>query len=187
MRRLQEVVALHFINPPPLEGMPSSMQRKEHPYDGILNVSGLPRILVENKHGSVRRGKSGDGTEWSTVMHMHYGEFEGTLGADGDPVDVFVGTDPEGSDSVYVVHQQNPRTREYDECKVLLGFYSKASALAAYRAHYDRSGFVGAVSRLTKQELAEWLADPSKRGKQIRGTPMRKAWEPFSTIYHHVQ
>lgn len=156
-----------------IEGPPSK-NRKEYPYEGQLRIPGLPLILVENAAGSPRRGTSPDGNMWTTHMKMHYGEFQGTEGADGDPVDVFVGPDPLGSGMAFIVHQQDPDTKEYDECKVLLGFGSKASALRAYRAHYDRPGFVGTVSRMSVADLGKWLRDPGNKGRKIEGSPMSK-------------
>lgn len=150
--------------------------RAEFPYVGTIVWPGLPRILVETAAGQARHWGGGAAQGGgSTQMLMHYGEFEGTTGADGDPIDVYVGPE-RGAPFAFVVHQQHPGDRTYDEDKVLLGFTSADDALAMYRAHYDRRGFVQAVRRLSIVELADWLrAHGSKGGRIDGGQPLSKA------------
>jgi len=55
-------------------------------------------------------------------MHFDYGEIDGEVGADGDPLDVYLGPDPDAP-FVYVVHQlKAPPFEVFDEDKVMLGF-----------------------------------------------------------------
>lgn len=150
--------------------------RTEFPYVGSIVWPGLPRILVETAAGQARHWGGGAAQGGgSTQMLMHYGEFEGTTGADGDPIDVYVG--PERTAAfAFVVHQQHPGDRTYDEDKVMLGFANAEDALAMYRAHYDRRGFVQAMRRLSIVELADWLrAHGSKGGRIDGGQPLSKA------------
>ena len=63
------------------------------------------RISVENPKGSTRRGKSPDGTEWENTMGAHYGYVKGSLAADGDHVDIFVGPAADRAPTVYVIDQ----------------------------------------------------------------------------------
>ncbi|MFG6660105.1 hypothetical protein [Sulfitobacter sp. 915] len=77
-------------------------------------------LSVENKKGSVRSKKTPDGkTEWSVTMPAHYGRILGTVGADGDHVDFYMGDD-ETSENVFVVDQIDPETGDFDEHKVML-------------------------------------------------------------------
>jgi len=96
---------------------------------------GIP-ISVENRRGSIRRGKDQDGHEWATKHKVPYGYIPGTEGPDGDAVDVFVGKNPDAA-YAYVIHINNPKTGEYDEYKVFLGFDSSSDAVRCFRQHYD--------------------------------------------------
>jgi len=62
-------------------------------------------IIIENTVGSIRKGIDPDGKEWSTTMMNPYGYFEGTIGADGDGVDVFLGPSADSNFDVYIVNQ----------------------------------------------------------------------------------
>ena len=96
-------------------GPPPNPNRAKHPYTGTILFSGLPRINVENVRGSTRSGTDADGVVWSVRMPAHYGEFARTEGADGDPVDVFVGEAGEAAPKAYVIHLQDPKNGTYDE------------------------------------------------------------------------
>jgi Inorganic Pyrophosphatase len=93
-------------------------------------------ISVENRKGSIRRGKDPDGNEWETKHKVPYGYIPGTQGPDGDAVDVFVGKNPDAA-FAYVIHINNPKTGEYDEYKVFLGFDTASDAVSCFRNHYD--------------------------------------------------
>lgn len=125
-------------------GPPPKRNRKEYPFVGTVNFRGLT-IHVENKAGSVRKGKGPNGKEWSTFMHYTYGEILGTKGTDGDKLDVYVGPNKKAKD-VYIVHQNHPGTHptkagKFDEDKVMLGFNSPEEAKEAYLKQYDRKDF----------------------------------------------
>lgn len=103
---------------------------------GRTTYQGLP-ISIENERGSYRQGTSPDGHFWRTFMHMAYGYIRATEGTDGDHVDCYIGPNP-FAPNVFVVHQQDPKTKKYDEDKCMLGFNSPAEAKAAYLRQYDR-------------------------------------------------
>lgn len=111
---------------------------------GKLVYQGLP-ISIENERGSYRQGNAPDGTFWRTFMHYAYGYIRATEGTDGDHVDCYVGPN-QFADTVYVVHQQDPDTKRYDEDKCMLGFNSAAEAKSAYLRQYDRPGFFQSMS-----------------------------------------
>ncbi|HBN6266217.1 TPA: hypothetical protein L3N15_004199 [Vibrio parahaemolyticus] len=124
---------------------------------GRFTIHGLD-ITVENPIGSYRTGKDSDGNEWATKMKHHYGDIKRTHGADGDPVDVFLGPDAHDADMVYVVDQVNPDTQEFDEHKVMIGFPSLKEAKRAYLANYDR-GWKGlkSIHAISMSDFKEWL------------------------------
>lgn len=103
-------------------------------------------INIEQDRGDYREwhdpatGKAG-----RTLMLLPYGEVAGSMAADGDPVDVFVGPD-ENAPFVFVVHQRRLDTGHYDEDKVMLGFSSPMAAKYAYLAHYDSPEFFMGIS-----------------------------------------
>lgn len=132
------------------------------------NFRGLP-INVEIEPGDVKGGKDALGRPWETVYTIPYGEIDGTAGADGDPVDVYLGEDFRGDCPVFVVHQVQQDLGHagalYDEDKVFLGFAGMTEALDAYYAHGPSWG-VGGVSVMTFEEFRdEYLPRGSMRGR----------------------
>jgi len=93
-------------------------------------------ISVENRKGSIRRGKDPDGNDWATKHKRPYGYIPGTRGVDGDELDVFVGPDKDAA-YAYVIHINDPKSGEYDEDKVMLGFSTQEAAVKCFRDHYD--------------------------------------------------
>ena len=128
-------------------------EKKAYELQGHKDFQGLP-IAIENRKGSVRKGKDSDGNEWRTKMKLPYGYIKGTKGADGEEVDTYVGPDKEAPDA-YVVHQRDKETGKYDEDKVMLGFRSKSDAKKAFLAHYDSPQFLGPISRVSMDRLRE--------------------------------
>lgn len=114
-----------------------------------LTFQGLP-INVEIEAGEVKSGVDDLGQTWMHLYQFPYGEISGTIGADGDPVDVYVGLHP-SAPHAYVVHQ-NRRDGAFDEDKVMLGFLSAYEAERAYREHGPDFGF-GAMYQLTLEQF----------------------------------
>ena len=113
-----------------------------------MNFKGL-KIRIENPAGSVRSGVDrATGKKWSTKLTHDYGEIVGSVGADGDPVDVFIGPNT-SAPFVQVVHQLNHHTGEFDEDKCFLGFDNAMDAKAAYYKNYDNPDlFYGSVESI---------------------------------------
>jgi hypothetical protein len=113
-------------------------------------------LMIENPAHTVREGQDDDGKAWRNVMQAHYGYIRGTRGADGDPVDVFMGPMPE-SRRAWVINQKNA-AGGFDEHKVLVGFHDERAAVDAYRLSYmpgwDRFNPPIAV---TLDQLKWWL------------------------------
>ena len=136
---------------------------------GHVDFQGLP-IEIENAPGTVRHWKSPDGQEGETVMLFAYGEIEGTMGDDGDPIDVFVGPDPRAK-MVYIVHQQNPQTGIYDEAKCFLGFPHEQAARMAYQFHFNRPDFLVTVSPMALDHFKRWAAGTKAGDRLAQGKP----------------
>lgn len=138
--------------PPPTQAQQEAGNYKK----GHAKIHGLD-VSIENPAGSIRSGTDEDGKAWETTMANHYGYIRRTEGADGDHVDVFIGPNPEAT-TVFVVDQVNPKTGEFDEHKVMLGFDSMEDAKAAYRASYAK-GWKGlkAISAMPIDEFKDWL------------------------------
>lgn len=121
-------------------------------------VHGL-NVLIEWPKGCVRAKTGKDGKPWSVVMPAAYGDLKRTEGADGDPVDVYVG-EHEAADKVFVVDQINADTGDFDEHKVMLLFPNLFSALTTFHnAFSDGRGAqrVGDVTPMTVEEFKRWL------------------------------
>lgn len=142
--------------------MPTPAQHAAGNYrKGRFALHGL-LIAIENPMGSIRDGVGADGVPWRNRMAAHYGYFSGTRGADGDPVDVFVGGFPDAAD-VWVINQVDPATGAFDEHKVMLGFASEAMARAAYNESYTRDwAGMGSMVRISVPQLKWWLRHGSK-------------------------
>lgn len=134
---------------------------KKYKLQGRLSFRGLD-IAVENRAGSIRRGK-----DWETRMFYPYGYIRGTMGVDGDPVDVYVGKDRE-SDKVFIIHQKNPETGRYDEDKVMLGFETLITARDGYLAHYDSHKFLGEITELSFEEFKKKVLATKEKPKMIK-------------------
>lgn len=121
---------------------------------GRTELHGL-RIAIETAQGNRRVGKS-DGEPWSVISQAHYGELTGTRGADGDPLDVFIGPWPE-SELVYVINQ-NGKTGRFDEHKIMLAFPDEESARKAYLNSYERGwNGLGSMLTCTIDQLKWWI------------------------------
>lgn len=159
---------------------PTPAQLKAGNYaKGRATVQGL-RVVIEQPEGSIRRGVDASGKEWASRMAAHYGYFEGTTGADGDAVDVFIGPFPE-SPQAFVINQNNPGGG-FDEHKVMLGFADEAAARRAYLNSYERGWRgLGSVVPVSVPALRAWLKAGTKKGpakdfNEERATMKKTYW-----------
>lgn len=133
---------------------------------GRIRMSGVD-IAIENPQGSVRSGIGFDGQRWANTMQHHYGYINGSTGADGDHIDVFVqpGLSDDYDGPVYVIDQIDPETGDFDEHKVIIGATSMQQAKAMYLANYD-AGWQGCgdVTMMTWPEFREWIASGDTTG-----------------------
>lgn len=160
------------------DAQPSQADLENNAYQpATIDIAGI-RIAIENPIGSVRRGTDPDGTEWETTMKAHYGYIEGTKGADGDEIDVFVteGTDQDFAGRVFIIYQIG-KDGEFDEHKVILGVVSKVTAEQVYQQHYDEN-FVGmaVIKELSIDDFKEWLKNPDDGMFDSIGAVMLDTW-----------
>lgn len=137
---------------------PTDGQKKAGNYAKLhARVSGFD-IAIENPAGSVRKGKNRSGKEWHVKMPVPYGYLKGTSGADGDPIDVFVGKNID-SDRIYVIDQITPGGK-FDEHKVIMGASNPEEAKEMYiKSFSDGRGEkrIGAMQPMSKDKFRKWL------------------------------
>lgn len=144
---------------------------------GRIDFQGLP-ISVENRMGSIRQWKDPhDGSEGMTRVQRPYGYIKGTLGTDGDAVDVYVGPHRDAA-FAYIVNQMAPPDfAKFDEQKVLLGMKNQAEAKAFYLKHYDNPKFLGSIFAMPMAEFIQ--AVQNANGKPIRKSHVRAYLKRF--------
>lgn len=140
-----------------------SLTYSGHKLQGRTRIYGLD-ISIENKKGSYRSGVDKDGHKWKVKMYNDYGYIRGTVGTDKDHLDCYVGSDKDAK-KVYVIHQNDPTTHEYDEDKCMLCFSSADEAKKAYMKQYDRPGFYGSMSIMTIDEFKTFIF--SHKGEKV--------------------
>jgi hypothetical protein len=127
---------------------------------GHIRIGGLD-ISIENSRHSVRGKRNPDESlRWSAQMPAHYGYVRGTVGADGDQVDVFIGRRPDLLDRIYVIDQMKITKKQnvkFDEHKIMLGYKSLKRAVKDYERAYNGRAIVGTVTEVSLDELKTWL------------------------------
>jgi len=132
---------------------PTKAQREAGNYrKGHVTVHGL-RIAIETPRGEKRKKK------WPKLP-AHYGYFKGSVGADGDQVDVFIG--PKPATEVAFVANMKGTNGKFDEHKVVLGFKSADRARECLvEAYGDQEHRIGKLTAMTIPMLKEWLSLPA--------------------------
>jgi len=147
-------------------------------------------IAIETPAGGERHGIDPDGKPWTTVMPGDYGEIKRSKGADGDPVDVYLGPSAHEANQhpVWIVDQIDPKTGQFDEHKAMIGYPTRQAAETAYRAGFSNGSGqsrMGAVSDMGWPQFIRWArrgntTDPLRYqppATQPAGTP-----EPVSDM-----
>ena len=117
----------------------------------MTRVSGFD-VNIQYPAGASRFGRP--------IPHA-YGEIVGTIAADGEPVDAYVGPFV-SSPFAYVISQLNPDGTP-DELKIMLGFDSPGSAIKAYTDSIDTVLRFGALTAIPVQALPAYLAVSNAR------------------------
>jgi hypothetical protein len=139
---------------------------------GRTVISGMD-VAIETKKGGVRRSKPGAAVPWEVTMPAHYGDIEGTMAADGDPVDIFIG-DAGDNGRFWIINQQTPDGKKFDEHKVITGVESADEALRIYKGSFTgKFGdkvFRSISSEFTAEQLRAALPDMAKP-ESVDGPP----------------
>jgi ppGpp synthetase/RelA/SpoT-type nucleotidyltranferase len=146
---------------------------------GRRRVGGL-HVSIENRKGSTREWTDhATGTTGRTPMPAPYGYLRGTIGLDGEHVDVFLGplahdARIEGTDVYVVLTARPPFFDQPDEQKVMLGFPSWPDARRVFLAAYGgEPRFIAAVDVVPFADFkAQAFATGSAGAERIHGTPL---------------
>lgn len=146
--------------------------------DGRLVYQGLP-ISVENRKGSMRKGKCEKGKPWScwkTRMTAHYGYIKGVPGVDGDALDVFIGPNANAKTAYIVTTLKAPEFKSGDEHKVMLGWNSAAAAKKALIENYggDARHF-GSIEAMPFDEFKKKVTRDSFKPHTLTVTKLERA------------
>lgn len=145
---------------------------------GRANIHGLP-ISIEQPRDSVRCGTGPSGKPWRSRMAAHYGYINGTRGADGDPVDCFIGDWPI-SNTVWVINQHIDG--KFDEHKVMLLFNREDMARAAYLDSYEPGwDGIGSMIKLTPAQLTFWLQSGDMSKPLTQDQLLNEGFNPMNT------
>jgi hypothetical protein len=138
-----------------------------------FGLTGSRSISIETGLGQERKGTGPDGKPWSVKMtHAAYGRIKGSKGADGQPLDVFVGPHPT-SPHVFIIDQHEPG-KGFDEHKIMLGFRNPIEAMHAYANSYNdgANGRIGGATAMSAAEFQNWLnGDTTKPLSKTPTTP----------------
>ena len=155
---------------------PTEAQKKAGNYKKKhIRYNGM-EISIENPAGSVRRGKSPDGKEWSSHMYHHYGYIRKTLGRDKDQIDVFIKPGTKETEKVYIINQTN-KEKKFDEHKCMLGFTTEIAAKRAYLMNYEKGwDGLGSIVEMPIKEFKKWVYSGRKMGpaKTVKEKVMNK-------------
>ena len=144
---------------------PTDGQKRVGNYRKVhLNLDGF-RISIENPKGSYCSGTSPDGTKWRNMLACDYGDIRGTESVDGDPVDIYLSDHPDKG-AVFVIDQIDPKTKKFDEHKVMYGFDSVEDAKKTYLACYQKGwGGLGWITPVSKAEFRKWIDSSTRKTK----------------------
>lgn len=144
---------------------PTEGQKRVGNYQKVhLNIDGF-RISIENPKGSYRSGTAPDGTKWRNMLACDYGDIRGTESVDGDPVDIYLSDHPDKG-AVFVIDQIDPKTKKFDEHKVMYGFDSVEDAKKTYLACYQKGwGGLGWITPVSKAEFRKWIDSSTRKTK----------------------
>lgn len=155
------------INPQPTDGQKEAGNYK------MAHVRWKGRdISIETGKGMERSGTAPDGTRWSVKMPADYGRIKGTVGMDGEQIDVYIGPNPE-SDRIFIVDQVDLETGKADEHKVIAGVETLEEAKLLYDSGFsDGKGSLrrANVTEIDEETFDKWLdeGDTTKPFKAIK-------------------
>lgn len=107
------------------------------------------------------------GRDGKTKMQYPYGYIRGTVGMDGDHVDVFVGPNEDAFFVYVITTNKAPDFKEVDEQKCMLGFDNADDAKAAFHAHYNDVRFFREMKTLPFSEFKDKALKTPEGTKKI--------------------
>jgi hypothetical protein len=119
--------------------------------EGRLEFQGL-NVSIETDAGSTRSGVDKEGKPWAVTMTYPYGYIRMTEGVDGDHVDCFVGPNPNATHA-YIINTNDPTVNKFDEQKVMLGWDTPETALAAFIENYSSIAFFRSIEAMSMDEF----------------------------------
>jgi len=141
---------------------------------GHVRIDGLP-ITIENPKGSIRSGIAPNGARWSSKMECDYGYIKGTVGADGDHLDVFLGPDL-SSEIVFIIDQVTQGSGKFDKHKIVFGTKNRQEAKDLYLSNFNAGWKCGNITPMTIQEFRNWItSDDVKSPASERKTAQSRA------------
>jgi hypothetical protein len=103
-------------------------------------------ISVETAKGSYRHWYDPQAGEHGKTKMLHdYGYIRGSVGADAEHVDCYVGPSEQATHAYVIDQMKKPDFMSFDEQKVMLGFDSEEAAKRAYLACYNDPRFLGGM------------------------------------------
>lgn len=182
LKKLGEETIQLFILPSTIEGLNNEgkseelIQKSKLPSQAQLDAGNYRKkhirinsfdIAIENKKNSYRSGVDKTGKSWKCKIYFDYGYIKGTMGADGDHVDVFIGPNPK-SEIIFIINQIDPNSKDFDEHKVMMGFSSEDEAKTAYLKNYEKNWKgLGSIISLTLDQFREWLEKGSQKKELV--------------------
>lgn len=138
---------------------PTELQKEKGNYKkGKVTIKGM-KISIENPKGSIRSGIDKNGEEWRIEMPLTYGYFNGTVGKDGDQIDVYLGDYIEEEFDVFVIDQVF-EDESFDEHKVMFGFKNEELAKQGYLSCYESDWYgFGKITKFSLSKFKEWIKD----------------------------
>lgn len=136
-----------------------------------VDFQGIP-LIIDRPAGFVQTGTAPDGTAWERTFTLDNGYIEGTLGGDGEGLDVFVGPVADAQTTHWVT-QVKPGG-EFDEFKVMLGFADQGEAVRGYLAHVPQE-FFGGVSPVSINAVKALLGIDPPAGIELQKMATRAA------------
>jgi hypothetical protein len=147
-------------------------------------------IAIQYSIGDLRHGKK---------MHSMYGYLENHKGEDSMALDVYIGSNID-SNFIFKVKQIDPKTKELDEWKFMIGFKSQQEALDYYLKQIPKRYFGGvyysSISEIDKYKVTkpvmsdESLAETVKAPSDVKNLPTidrlesSKGYKQFKAYIH---
>ena len=142
---------------------PEAEKTANDPIKNKIEVAGVP-VWIEWPRGSTRQYKDKKTGKVAYRCHMEadYGYIPGTLDADGEELDVYVGPD-RSAKKCWVIRQLLKKDGSFDEHKLMLGFASRAAAKACYDHHMgDAKERNGGMTEISVSAVRALFADNRK-------------------------